>query len=136
MAAMAEAKVRAVAPIHPSEDPAKVEDAVRNVFDGRLVLQRYMVLSDADDMSSLDPVRDAIRTGAESRNAYRRSLLENMTNDNTWFYLNKQAAFAGRVAICQQADESPLGPIKVTVVSDYPERAMDWLLGQTGMPPA
>ena len=134
MAETAKVKIRAVAPIHPSEDPTKVEDAVRNVFDGRLVIQRYMVASDADDISSLNMVRDAIRTGAESRNAYRRNLLENLKDDTTWFYLNKQAAFAGRVAICQQADESPLGPIKVTIISAYPERTIDWLLAQANMP--
>ena len=52
---------------------------------------------------------------------------KNLTNTSTWFYLNKQAAFANNVALCDEADESPLGPIKLILESNQIEQIMDWL---------
>ena len=123
------ARFRAVAPVHPSEDPARVEAAVGGVFVGAASRRRFSVVSDSADASCLERVREAIRTGAESRSAYRRNLENNMDDDSVWFYLNKQAAFAGRVAICREADESPLGPIKITATSANPRDVVDWILG-------
>lgn len=122
--------IRAVAPVYPSEDPAKVEAAITNTFDGSLQHPDFSVASVASEISSLAHIQKAIGTGAEPWRAYRRALEENQNGTSTWFYLNKQAAFAGRVAICQEADESPLGPIKITITSDGAEleRIVDWLL--------
>ncbi len=128
-AAVPRARFRAAAPVYPSEDPAKVEAAVNNVFDGETRRQRFSVVSDASAASSLERVREAIRTGAESRSAYRRNLADNANGGSVWFYLNKQAAFAGRVAICRESDESPLGPVKITIESANPQGIIDWLLG-------
>ena len=120
--------VSAVAPVYPSEDPDKVEAAVCNVFDGITVRRGFSVTSKPADATSLDRVRDAIRTGTESRRAYRRNLERNIRDSTTWFYLNKQAAFAGRVALCEEAAESPLGPIKITISSSVdPVSVIDWL---------
>lgn len=124
-------KIKVVAAVHPSEDSTKVETAIRNVFDGPTSHQHFSVVSNTSDASSLEPIREAIRTGAESRKAYRRNLEENLHKDTTWFYLNKQAAFAGRIAICQEADESPLGPIKIIITSVNPMQFMDWFLSMS-----
>jgi|TARA_Y100000815_G_scaffold61902_1_gene50225 predicted RNA binding protein with dsRBD fold (UPF0201 family) len=51
-----------------------------------------------------------------------------MAKDSTWFYLNKQAAFANVIALCDEADESPLGPIKVVLHSKNIEDVIDWLV--------
>ncbi len=128
-------RTRAVAPIHPSEDPGKIEVAIANVFTGATMnRQRFYVVADSTELNSLERIREAIRTGAESWRAYRRSLLENMhdDDDSTWFYLNKQAAYAGRVAICHEADESPLGPIKITTTTPDTGGFMDWLAAGLG----
>ncbi len=128
---MTPVRIRADAPVHPSEDPAKVEAAITNVFDGAVDRRRFSVTATAADASALVHVQEAIRTGAESQGAYRRSLEENLHDNTTWFYLNKQAASAGRVAICREADESPLGPIKITITAPAadPELVIRWLLG-------
>ena len=55
-----------------------------------------------------------------------------MQNDSTWFYLNKQAALAGKIAICENASESPLGPITVTITSLGINSVTDWLVSVTG----
>ena len=54
--------------------------------------------------------------------------MRNMTEDFTWFYLNKQAAFANAITLCDEADESPLGPIKVVLHSKNIEDVIDWLV--------
>jgi predicted RNA binding protein with dsRBD fold (UPF0201 family) len=54
--------------------------------------------------------------------------MRNMTNDSTWFYLNKQAAFANVITLCDEADESPLGPIKIVLHSKNIEDVIDWLV--------
>ena len=44
------------------------------------------------------------------------------------FYLNKQAAFVEQIAICEEFDESPLGPIKVSLSSSNIDRIIDWIV--------
>ncbi len=50
------------------------------------------------------------------------------TNLTTWFYLNKQAAFVEKIAICEKSDESPLGPIKVIITSPNIDGIIDWII--------
>jgi predicted RNA binding protein with dsRBD fold (UPF0201 family) len=40
--------------------------------------------------------------------------------------LNKQAAFAGVVAIVEEEDESPLGPIKITIKNLDIDKIFKW----------
>lgn len=120
--------IQAVAAVHPSESPAKVGAAIRNVFDGVTSHRQFSIHASATDPKSLEIIKEAIRTGPESNKAYKRILQENLHKDTTWFYLNKQAAHAGHVAICREADESPLGPIKITVASTDVVGFIDWLL--------
>jgi hypothetical protein len=54
-----------------------------------------------------------------------------MVKDSTWFYLNKQAAFVDVIAICNEADESPLGPIKIVLHSTNIEDVIEWLVSDT-----
>lgn len=127
-------RIRAVAPLYPSEDQGRVETAIANVFEGPLRYHLFSIVSDSSDPNSLGLVREAIRTGAESWRVYRRSLEENRRDDDTWFYLNKQAAFVGRVAVCQEADESPLGPIKISIASADLDGIVEWLAAPAGRP--
>ena len=46
----------------------------------------------------------------------------------TWFYLNKQAAFVEKIAICEESEESPLGPIKVILTSSRIDEIIDWFV--------
>ena len=49
-------------------------------------------------------------------------------DDTTWFYLNKQAAYVDVIAICEHANESPLGPIKIILHSTEIQKVIDWLV--------
>jgi predicted RNA binding protein with dsRBD fold (UPF0201 family) len=46
--------------------------------------------------------------------------------ENTWFFVNKQAAFADVVAIVENEDESPLGPIKISINGCTLELVNEW----------
>jgi predicted RNA binding protein with dsRBD fold (UPF0201 family) len=57
----------------------------------------------------------------------RRMLTYNRITNTTWFFLNKQAAAAGIVVIIEDESESPLGPIRITMVCDELDVLIDWL---------
>ena len=118
------------ASINISEDPEKVRHAILNIlpFD-EITLEESFVSAKSNDIASLEKIYETIHS-KHFENIYRRNLQQNTNTDNntTWFYLNKQAAFAGKIAICKDEDESPLGPIKVILKSSKIERLIDWLV--------
>ena len=116
------------ASVNISEDPEKVKQAISNVlpFD-EINLEESFVSAKSADIVSLEKIYETIHS-KHYENIYRRNLEKNINNDITWFYLNKQAAFAGKIAICKDEDESPLGPIKVTLKSSNIERLIEWLV--------
>ena len=83
--------------------------------------------ANSTNYESLTKIYETIRS-RRSKSAYRKHLLRNMTQDSTWFYLNKQAAFADTIALCDEAGESPLGPITVVLRSKNIEDVIDWLV--------
>jgi len=42
--------------------------------------------------------------------------------------LNKQAALANTIVLCDEPEESPLGPIKIILTSKGIEQIIDWLV--------
>ena len=116
------------APVNISEDSEKVRQAVSNVlpFD-EISVEESFVSAKSDDIASLEKIYETIHS-KHFENIYRRNLEQNIDNNTSWFYLNKQAAFAGNIAICKEEDESPLGPIKITLKSSNIERLIDWLV--------
>ena len=125
--AVIDCRVVATCAIHPSEDPGRVAAAVSNVIEGAEVEAGEGALeARARGLGSLARIREAVRSG-NLRAACRRGLERNAAGGSTMLYLNKQAAFARRVAICRDADESPLGPITVTLTSPDIGGVVDWL---------
>ena len=78
-------------------------------------------------MYSLERIYETIHL-KQSQKTYRRNLEKNTQADTTWFYLNKQAAFVEKIVICEEANESPLGPIKVILQSSNIDELIDWLV--------
>jgi predicted RNA binding protein with dsRBD fold (UPF0201 family) len=58
----------------------------------------------------------------------RRMLLDNRVGDSTSFLLNKQAATSGIAAVIEEEQESPLGPIRVTISCEELDALVDWLV--------
>ena len=126
-------KVSVYCTINASEDINKVRTAVSNILiDMDEKITDDSLVANSNNYESLTRVYETMRS-RKSKSAYRRLLMRNMTNNSTWFYLNKQAAFANVIALCDEADESPLGPIKVVLHSKNIEDVIDWLVSDMEM---
>ena len=120
-------KIEIFSLINPSEDPKKIETAILNVFpNAKLKTDDISIVSNSKDLHLLEKIYNVIHSN-QSQKIYQRQLEKNLENDSTWFYLNKQAASVGTVALCEEAEESPLGPIKVILTSPNIDRIIDWL---------
>ena len=124
-------KISAYCMINISEDVNKIQTAISNVLtdmDGRVSGNSF--IANSNNYESLTKIYETIR-GNNSQNTYRRNLRANIDKNSTWFYLNKQAAFVDVIAICNEADESPLGPIKIVLHSENIEDVIEWLVSET-----
>ena len=120
-------KIEITSSINPSEDPQKIEMAILNIFpSAKIKIDNFSITSNSKDLNLLEKIYDVIHLN-QSQKIYQRQLDKNLDNDSTWFYLNKQAALVGTVVLCEESDESPLGPIKVVLTSPNIDSILDWL---------
>ena len=111
--------------INPSEDPEKVKLAVNNIFpDLRLEMTDTDITGKSNNIQILSQISKSIHEN-NIKKTYQRILKNNSNSDSSWFYLNKQAAFANTVALCSEANESSLGPIKVILRSNDIEQVIN-----------
>ena len=106
----------------------KVRTAISNALtdmDEKITGDSLVVNS--SNYESLTKIYETMRS-RRTKSAYRRHLMRNMAKDSTWFYLNKQAAFASIITLCDEAGESSLGPITVVLHSKNIEDVIDWLV--------
>ena len=121
-------KISVYCNINESEDVNKVKTAISNILtDMDETTDDSSFVANSSNYESLTKIYEAMRT-RKTKTVYRRHLMRNMTEDSTWFYLNKQAAFANVIVLCDEADESPLGPIKVVLHSTNIEDMIEWLV--------
>ena len=127
-------KISVYCTINESEDVNKVRTAVSNILtDMDEKITDNSLAANSSNYESLTKIYEAMRT-RKTKTAYRRHLMRNMTEDSTWFYLNKQAAFANVIALCDEEDQSPLGPIEVVLHSKNIEDVIDWLVSDPENP--
>lgn len=120
-------KIEAYAAVNPSEDEDKVRSAVSKVLlDADFEYKDGSIKATSRDLHSLSKIHEIIQNRRVNR-VYRRQMRFNTKGDTTWFYLNKQAAYVDVLAICEEAEESPMGPIKVILHSKDLDKIMDWL---------
>jgi len=121
-------KIEAYAAVNPSEDPEKVQQAISNVLqDMNFKYENGSIKGTSNDLQSLTKIYDTIKS-RKSTKTYRRQMRYNLQGDTTWFYLNKQAAFVNVIALCEESDESPLGPIKILLHSKNIDKVMGWIV--------
>lgn len=124
-------KIEAYAAVNPSEDPEKVKLAVSQVMpDTGYQYKEGSIKATSNDLGSLLKIQEEIKKHRTNR-VYRRQMRYNTKGDTTWFYLNKQAAFVDVIAICEEADESAMGPIKIILHCKDLEKLVDWLAPET-----
>jgi hypothetical protein len=124
-----EAAVSLEAAVSQSEDPARVLGAMEFVLGGvsctvREKENRILVESSAD--GCLDRLHDQLRE-RQVRGAARKRFLSGRSGDRTTVMVNRQAAAAGVVALCDSEEESPLGPIYLTIQSKRMDELILWL---------
>jgi hypothetical protein len=117
------------ATLAPSEDPKKVLGGMKSVLGESAALadqSRRMIKMLSEGLSSLNILREQLRD-RHIRSAARRLLLLELKGDSTSLMLNRQAATVDVVTLCSSADQSPLGPIYMTIRSKQIEAVIDWL---------
>jgi hypothetical protein len=120
-------KIEIVCPVNLSEDPDKVIQAISNIFPhSNIKNENFSIKAQSNELKSLEKIYESI-VSTQSQKSYTRNLENNLDGNSTWFFLNKQAAFVDQVAICDEAEESPLGPIKVILNSSNIDGIIDWI---------
>jgi predicted RNA binding protein with dsRBD fold (UPF0201 family) len=66
------------------------------------------------------------------RGTARRLASYGLEGDRITLMLNRQAAHAGTLVLCGQEDESPLGPLYLTITSPDTEKLVEWLTAYPG----
>jgi len=121
-------KIEMFCSVNPSEDPEKIKHTISNIFpNSKIKDENYSMSAVSKDLNSFEKIYETIQSN-RSQKSYRKSLEQNLRDDSTWFYLNKQAAFVEKIAICEEAEESPLGPIKVVMTSSNIDGIIDWIV--------
>jgi len=124
----ADCKISAYCAINPSEDIDKIRTAVSNVLiDMNEKIVGNSLIANSNNYESLSKIYEIIRA-KNIKKVYRRNLRQNIVDDSTWFYLNKQAAFANVIALCDEDNQSPLGPIKIVIQSKNIRDVIDWFV--------
>lgn len=119
-------QVHAESQISPSESHKKVLGAMLNMLpDCEYRTTHNTVQVHSKNIMDLDTIRKSM-SGRRSSNSLKKILLRNADDTGTWFFLNRQAAFVGIAAICEEAGESPLGPIKITLASPDIQGVIEW----------
>ena len=121
-------KIEMFCTVNPSESIEKVEQTISSIFPYSVIKNNeFTINAISKELRSFEKIYHFIHNNKLQKN-FLRSLENNLENDTTWFYLNKQAAFVEQIAICEEFDESPLGPIKVTLTSSNIDRIIDWIV--------
>ena len=121
-------KIEMFCTVNPSESIEKIEKAISNIFPYSIINNNNLAIhAQSKELRSFEKIYQFIHNNKLQKN-YLRSLEDHLQDDTTWFYLNKQAAFVEQIAICEESNESPLGPIKVTITSSNIDAIIDWLI--------
>ena len=114
--------------INPSEDIEKVKTVIFNLFpELKIKIKGNAISGNSNDLELLSKVLVSIKN-RKTKNVFLRILNLNIRDNSTWFYLNKQAAFVNVVALCNEADESALGPVKVVLESNDIEETIETII--------
>jgi predicted RNA binding protein with dsRBD fold (UPF0201 family) len=132
---MDEIIVHVEAQVNPTEDEEKVKTAINNIvgnatFTSSAAFRGSILKAEAQGQESLIKFRSALRND-RIRDAARKLLYRAISDNKISFYLNKQVAFAGHISFSEEAAESPLGPIRITIETSNPIQVIDWLAEKT-----
>jgi len=127
--------VRVETVVNFTESEEKVRVAVENVFGGLPMVIKpshkgIILQAEVSGRDILVRFRNLLRN-ERIRDAARRIFLRGIEGNAVAFCLNKQVAFVGHISFSEETSESPLDPIKVTIISENPRELVDWLAPRT-----
>ncbi|MEM3832013.1 MAG: RNA-binding domain-containing protein [Thermoprotei archaeon] len=116
-----------------TEDENKVLKALYNVFTPEKIdiiegENGKIIIAFGSDINSLQKLKelirksyilDAARKVIKSASKFKQGIIE--------FYLNKQAAYMGKISFSAPEKESALGPIIITVETNNSYEFLDWI---------
>ena len=103
--------------LQPTEDPGKVEQAIRNIFSEiELETKQGVVSARLEGLEALSGLRGRIAQD-RIRDTVKTVFTRWAEGDLLSFGLNRQAAYAGHVSLNLKG-EDPMGPIQVRVEGD------------------
>ncbi|HIQ03046.1 MAG TPA: hypothetical protein EYH40_01350 [Desulfurococcales archaeon] len=128
-------KIRVEAEIRPTENPKKVEQAVRNVFDPETIKVEErgnikVLVAESRSYRSLLKLHSLLRQ-ERILDASRKILKKGVKGNIVVFHIHKQAAYVGRLTFATERGESPLGPITFIIETKNPKELIDWLTPKT-----
>jgi predicted RNA binding protein with dsRBD fold (UPF0201 family) len=126
-------KITTQVEIRLTEDENKVLKALYNIFTPEKIETieeetRKIIIAYSTNINSLQKLKelikksyilDAARKVIRSAPQFKQGIIT--------FYLNKQAAYMGKISFSAPEKESALGPIKITVETNDPYEFLDWI---------
>jgi len=129
-------KVRVEAEVRPTEEVEKVKKAITNIIDvddfniielgGGLKL----LIGESNSIRSLLKLHHILRV-ERILDTTRSVMFKSLINNTLTLKIHKQSAFIGKLSLITHDDESPLGPITITITSDKIREVIDWLAPKT-----
>jgi predicted RNA binding protein with dsRBD fold (UPF0201 family) len=121
--------------VKPTEDAEKVKKAILNLvpnptMESEVRGNESFIIAKATGEEGLSKLQSLLKQ-ERIRDAARKVFFEGVRGSVITFYLNKQAAYVNHISFCKPKAESPLGPIKVEIISDNPEELINWLVHRT-----
>jgi predicted RNA binding protein with dsRBD fold (UPF0201 family) len=119
-------EITVTTPVNLTEDKQKVIFALNNIFPKSELIEKKNTISiKGDGFKVLEKLKEKVRS-KKSLAVLQRIIYNNYHMENTWFFINKQAAFVDVVAIIENEQESPLGPIKISIKGCNLELVNEW----------
>ncbi|MGC9112166.1 RNA-binding domain-containing protein [Acidilobus sp.] len=132
---MGSGEIVAEVELRPTESEEKVMKALTNLFDPERVEKVQagdyeIIRAYASSLASLQKLHRLLRA-QEILEAARSYMLKELKGDAVTMLFHKQAAYEGKVSLLTWSEESPLGPIKITIRHPSIRDVIDWLAPQT-----
>ncbi|GKS62231.1 MAG: RNA-binding domain-containing protein [Candidatus Nitrosocosmicus sp.] len=119
-------EITIMTPVNVTEDRQKVIFSLNNIFPKSELIEKKNTISIKEhDFKVLEKLKEKIKS-KKSLAVLQRILYNNYHMENTWFLINKQAAFVDVVALIENENESPLGPIKISITGCNLEVVNEW----------
>jgi len=123
-------RFKVIAKKNHTESFRKIATALNAIVEGEVLEEKvgeetYLYI-EKKNYSSLGKLYELLRQ-QRILDVARKTLRNGIVGQGTFFYVNKQVAFVGKINFCDEIGESPLGPIRVELEHENIDHLIDWL---------